>query len=606
MNKKIDFKSVIYDQGRRKVAYNYNNTRNKRILDKNTRFDSDKEQVLFLNRLVDAIQSKDDINALKKLSNTNYFKDFKEEIALISKILDYEEDEKKNSEKDKYILLGDIRSGKSYIVANIIAEILNIDKEIIIDILSGMGETTVSNFKFNFRNSEEENFNISYSAISDSELNDIAEEIVEKTFERIKEKENKKKEIKGCIPKQVALNTFRLKQIITDKIYKKIDSELIEFYMKNNSISKDKFIESQKNKVLEIITVLRNEIRDKLTLYKNKEFIAIEDFIEILRYVTSKNVASFLKNIDFVIFRPIKKDFELMDSIGLNHGEGTGVDNGLLRETRLINIIDKYPDYKFIYVINSMNTTSATLAPIEFMEKIGILNDAIIVVSHLDMNKNIDFNTFKEEKINDRIDDDIYELMNKRMLEGPIVLYDIFEAFENIEYKNKIDIVPDKNLKGVCKNAASLFKDWISNYLNGINWKKMDSILDKERFCIDEHFVGGTLHFSVSKYLVTYIIKNISNEQLLWTLGLDSDTSKVEFNDKRKVFVKNLLSVFKLYLINYNVDQINKLYLLRWNDDLRIYTNISMTKERAKRFEEIIVKNIDEEIISTFINLSVE
>lgn len=604
MLRKEIFNSIIQDKGKRVVTTVNNGVRGKRRIEKNEKFDSDSEQVLYLNRVANSITSKEDMEAYEKLATTKYMDDFKDEITIIKKVLGYKATENNSLNKDKYVLVGDIKSGKSYITATILGEILKIEKERFIDILSGIGETTVSLFRFNFKKLESENIKIDYTAITESELSEIAQEVAATTYENIKKKEEQKKEIKGCLPKNVALNTFRLKSIIKKELYSELDNILITSYMENRDISMEKFVEIQSEIIFDVLKNLREEIINKLNFYMNKEEIAIEEFIEILKYVTGKQVASFLRDIEFTIYGDIEREFQIMDSIGLNHGEGTSSDDSILRETRLLDIMDKYPDYKMIYVLNSMNTTSATLAPIEFMEKAGALNNTIIVVSQLDLYKDLEFDEFKEEKINDRIDDDLYELMDKRMIEGPLTIKKVFQTFKNIDFKENIDIQEDRELISVSSIIARLFTEKLKSYLCGIHWKRMDSILRKESNAQDEYIVGGSLEFSVSKFLVAYIIRNITNEQLLGVFDLEETISEIEFNEKKQEFVKTLLNICRVYLINNNLDEIDKIYQLRWENNLRRYKEMSMTRERVKRFEEIILEDINEDIISTFITIS--
>ena len=246
----------------------------------------------------------------------------------------------------------------------VLAEVLKREKSEFIDILTGMGETTVSLFNFIFRYSTEEGINLKYLLISDSELNEIAEETLLLTFRKIKEKEEAKKDIKSCLPKQVALNTFRLKTIIGDRLYYEIEDELTGFYIKNKGINENEFIESKKDIILNHLKNLKENINLELESYKERPNISSDKFKEILKYIANKKNASFFREVEFKIYSSLKREFEIIDSIGLNHGEGTKKEVGPLREARLLNIISKYPSHKIIYILNCMTTTNATLKPI--------------------------------------------------------------------------------------------------------------------------------------------------------------------------------------------------------------------------------------------------
>ena len=254
------FGSIITDKGKRTVTTYHNNVRGKRRIAENIAFKTNEEQVTFLNVLANAIKSKEDMDSYKKLSETKYFSEFKNEVLMISKVFGYQEENNLKENKEKYILVGDIRSGKSYIISMVLAEVLKREKSEFIDILTGMGETTVSLFNFIFRYSTEEGINLKYLLISDSELNEIAEETLLLTFRKIKEKEEAKKDIKSCLPKQVALNTFRLKTIIGDRLYYEIEDELTGFYIKNKGINENEFIESKKYIILNHLKNLKANI----------------------------------------------------------------------------------------------------------------------------------------------------------------------------------------------------------------------------------------------------------------------------------------------------------------------------------------------------------
>ena len=487
----------------------------------------------------------------------------------------------------------------------VLAEVLKREKSEFIDILTGMGETTVSLFNFIFRYSTEEGINLTYSLIDDSDLNEIAEETLLLTFRKIKEKEEAKKDIKSCVPKQVALNTFRLKTIIGDRLYYEIEDELTGFYIKNKEINENDFIESKKDIILNHLKNLKENINLELESYKERPNISSDKFKEILKYIANKKNASFFRDVEFKIYSSLKREFEIIDSIGLNHGEGTKKEVGPLREARLLNIISKYPSHKIIYILNCMTTTNATLKPIEFIEKMGALSKTIMVVTQLDR-ENITFDEFKEEKINDRIDDEFYEIINQRMIERPSSIEDIFNKFENIKFKEKINIRIDNVIERAIETARSNFIEIFNNYINNVHWKRMDSFLLNEKECIDNYCVGGQFIFSVSRYLVTCIINNITNEQLMGIFNLKEEISEFKFNKMREKFINNLLSLCKVYFINNNVKLIENLYELRWDNNLRIHFDMSMTKERAERFRECVLKYMNNDIIIDLINLSAE
>ena len=62
----------------------------------------------------------------------------------------------------------------------------------------------------------------------------------------------------------------------------------------------------------------------------------------------------------------------------------------------------------------------------------------------------------------------------------------------------------------------------------------------------------------------------------------------------------------RLSFINNNVKLIENLYELRWDNNLRIHFDMSMTKERAERFRECVLKYMNNDIIIDLINLSAE
>ena len=75
----------------------------------------------------------------------------------------------------------------------------------------------------------------------------------------------------------------------------------------------------------------------------------------------------------------------------------------------------------------------------------------------------------------------------------------------------------------------------------------------KFKNCIDNYCVGGQFIFSVSRYLVTCIINNITNEQLMGIFNLKEEISESKLNKMREKFINNLLSLCKVYFINNNV-----------------------------------------------------
>ena len=58
----------------------------------------------------------------------------------------------------------------------------------------------------------------------------------------------------------VALNTFRLKTIMGDRLYYEIEDELTGFYIKNKGINENEFIESKKYIILNHLKNLKANI----------------------------------------------------------------------------------------------------------------------------------------------------------------------------------------------------------------------------------------------------------------------------------------------------------------------------------------------------------
>lgn len=88
--------------------------------------------------------------------------------------------------------------------------------------------------------------------------------------------------------------------------------------------------------------------------------------------------------------------------------------------------------------------------------------------------------------------------------------------------------------------------------------------------------------------------------------NLKEEISESKLNKMREKFINNLLSLCKVYFINNNVKLIENLYELRWDNNLRIHFDMSMTKERAERFRECVLKYMNNDIIIDLINLSAE
>ena len=103
----------------------------------------------------------------------------------------------------------------------------------------------------------------------------------------------------------------------------------------------------------------------------------------------------------------------------------------------------------------------------------------------------------KKKKINDRIDDEFYEIINQRMIERPSSIEDIFNKFENIKFKEKINIRIDNVIERAIETARSNFIEIFNNYINNVHWKRMDSFLLNEKNVLTIIVLEVNLYFQL-------------------------------------------------------------------------------------------------------------
>lgn len=602
----LKFTGISNDKNRRVIlgSYKYNGEvkRIKPTLQKNENIDFDDGQVLFMNSIVNSIQTKKDLIGYMKLSTTKYLFKFKNEIELIYKIFckidnRFAINENENLDTnniEKFILVGDTKSGKSYIISTILSELLETDKQTLVDLLTGTGETTVALYDFYVLKSHENNIKFNYKLVDKKYLESIAEEVCINAYKKLITSVSKKKSIKTCLKKQLDGKKFRFEMIIGKENYYNLDKEIIEEFFLNVNISLDKFLDVNKKKIIDIILDNLKLIKEKLNAYENMDYIDNTTFLEIIEYVSAKSRSSFLEKVEFKIYRTnIKKEFKILDTIGLNHGEGTpGLDNNTIRDLRVSYIVDKYSDHNIIYTINSNNTTDLTIAPIKLFDKMGILGNITFVVTQLGIKNDYeDLESFKSDKMEDTLDDDLCERIYNNLIVGPISL-DILNR----------DFSYNKNIcsKKISKNAdvissvvvsVNKLKKWMDEFLDEIHWNRMDSIAFNEMYGIDEYRVGGSLIFSITHKFIIELLKELDDDKLAEILNINDSITDVEFDVMKYEFRKNLLILLKVYFIKSNINKFEKIYKLRWNADYRENYNISMTKERAEKFKQVINNN---------------
>lgn len=616
----IKFQGISTDKGKRIITGKVNEERVKYRLESNENL-NDYEQLDLLNKIASSVRTNEDLEGYIALSQTRFGYNLKEEIKVVAKAFGRKEKkfEKCCKEKDidKYIFVGDIKSGKSYLIANLLAEVLARDiserekiKSELIKTLTGIGETTVSLNKFEIRRNNQENIEFNCELVDETYITRISDEASEFAYEKIKKNEQKGEENKIILKYELDGNIFRLKKLLGKEKFLEVNDKLIEIYLKNKDVTKDEYIKVTKGIIEQVIEASSKEIKLKIEQYKNEKVIDNDKFLEILKYISKKKISSLLKAVDFKITKKsIEKEFDLLDSIGLNHGEGTNkLDVNKIRNLRVADILNKYPDYNIIYTINSNNTTNLTLQPINLFDRMGVLNKVKFVVTQLDiLSEEYDFYEFIKEKIEEKLEGEIIERLKENIQEGPLEIKDLFlnqKSNHILKYKN---ILNDININKIVKNTINKFENDINIYFNGIHWNRMNAISRNESIGIDEYLVGGSLEFSITHLFIINLLNELDNDKFRALFGIKDNLKQIELDVMKNKFKRKLFNSIKAYYVLIEMGKFNQIYELRWKREYREYFNISMTKERVLKFKNIIFEKCDNiETIIELIELAAE
>ena len=620
MGRNIIFQGISTDKGKRIITGKVNGDRVKYRLDANKNL-NDAEQVDAVNKIASSIKTHEDLEGYIALSETRFGYNLREEIKLVAKAFAKKEKNFqrycKEKDIDKYIFVGDIKSGKSYLIANLLAEVLAIDitdreklKNQLIKILSGIGETTVTLNKFSIRKSSNKSIEFNCELVDDTYIDAIVYEALDGAYEKIKKNEQKGEQSKIILKYELNGNIFRLNKLLGKEKFLDVNDKLIAMYLKNKNITKDEYIRVTKGIIEQAIEESSNEIKLKIEQYRNEKVIDNDKFLEILKYISNKKISSLLKAVDFKIIKEsIEKEFDLVDSIGLNHGEGTNkLDVNKIRDLRVSDIINKYPDYNIIYTINSSNTTNLTLQPINSFDRMGILNKVKFVVTQLDiLSEEYEFYEFIEEKIEEKLEVEIIERLKENIQAGPLEIKDLFinqKSNHILKYKN---ILNDINIRKIAKNTINKFENDINTYFNDIHWNRMNAISRNESIGKDEYLVGGTLEFSITHLFIVNLLNELDNDKFKSLFRIKDNVKQIELDAMKNKFKKKLFNSIKAYYVLLNIRKYKKIYDLRWNSEYREYFNISMTQERALKFKKTIFEKCSNmETIIELIQLAAE
>lgn len=622
MMNNIKYTGFTNDKGKRVINGTNGLVKFKLRLDKSEVLSED-EQLKVMNLFSDGIKEPNNIQGLLNIGETKYYSIFKDEIRVVVKsFIKYQEgfknieiEEQESENIERYILAGDTGSGKSYLLAGIISEVISKDKnenesrkikEYINNILTGLGEKTISIYNFEIRSGDQNNIKFKYKLIPEERIKEIAEEIVGDAYDTIKGASEKNKNIKYIIKSEYLGNSFRFKRMIGKSNYDKVNSFLMNYFYKNENIMKNQYIENTSKNIIDIINEHKSERKTELEQYKNIKEMDSKEFIKILEIVSSKEKGSVIEDITFTITsKSVKNNFDITDSIGLNHGEGSkGIDNNKIRTLRMMNLIDQFPNHKIIFTLNSRNTGDPTLNLIDLMDKMGIITKVKFVVTQLDFTNEYNLEEYLEEKINDKLGEELVSKIEKNIVEGPINIDKLkLEKIDSIILENKInndkfDI--DELIAGTIEKTE---KD-IDNALENIHWNRMNALsrnesLGKDNYCSVEFI------FSITNFFVANIFDRLDNDILINLFNVPSNISNKEFDKRKLKFKEKLTNTIRVYYISMSIHLLNKIYMLRWRSEYREYLELSMTKERVAKLENLVKnKNKNKDVLIEIFKLS--
>lgn len=554
------------------------------------------------------------------------------EANLYSKIIASSGENEEKKPFDKYVLIGDTGSGKSYLLSSILAnelKSLNISFKELEKILSGNGETTRSEVSYKFisvKNKNDEEIILEYRKITDYEIEGCVIEILMEAYNKINNKKRRHQEIKNILPKQAMQSTFRLKDLFDSKEIENLEKPLIDSYnfIDATSKSESSFIDMNKAKFIKLINEkveLKKELIDK---YK-KGSLNKENFKYVLNMVNKE--FSIIRSVTVNIKKVCSKEFIITDSIGLNHGENQG-NITEIRLKRLSEIMSENLDSNILFIIDGTKTTELTLEPIALMEKYGKMKNTMFIVSKLDLLRD------KYDNISDFIEEKIVETGYLDDVLSDFIMDNSISSASIERDKNLIDISIDKisellNNKLGVKREISIdisshddlyieysikeFLEYVNLHFRNIHWATMQSYISNLLRGSDRHEDRHSNIYSISVTLKDIVLKNININYLNGILiksykEVLGECDDVILEQLKQEFWINFEKLAYYYFIRKNIKEIKIINNIRINKELRIYHNISMTQERTKRFLSLILINDIElkNILNSFIKISID
>ena len=526
-------------------------------------------------------------------------------------------------------MISDTGAGKSYFLSKLLSNILKkhisgITFEDIRRIISGNKETTKCAIKFSFNNKfndEDENkLLVTYEHKDEIEIKWVSQEIVLEGFNKFIKQRQRNKVCDSLIPKQCLQATFRLEKVISDEDLKEINEFLIKTYGNLENFRNELKPEEIDNFSKQIFDIIYPKFKEGF-LKDKKLDISTENLLTELEIIKEK--FSFINKATITFNIKCPKSFEILDTIGINHGASTS--NILdIRLKRISNILVENRNSNIIFVMDSTDLTRLTLEPIELLKQYGRFNTTKFILSKTDILSEDEFENIDillDEKIedNDLLDEDILDSVRKNIYlssdEGAfdkIINTDITACNtlnSQIEFNLTNCEIPFRD----CNIEVNKFKEYILEQFTHTHWATFESYIRKVTRGIDSHMDKYGTEYSISNTIRDIFTTTYKNEELTHDLEkrIIKQITISELDEMKKKFWSALTKSAYIFFIDKNKSTLQEIYDLRKNRDATVKYKNSMTKDRIiifkglYDFDSIDLNNIFKVLIEESLKIAV-
>lgn len=627
-DKLIKFIGIKDDGGVPAITYTIDGKRTK------ARFPEYRDKSVEILKFIHSIylRGQEDFQCLSELSellNCNAELNFYQKVILKKQSSNVEVTKKDIVDINTFILISDTGAGKSYFLSKLLSNILEehidgITFEDIRRIISGNKETTKCAIKFSFNNKfNDEDKNkllITYDHKDKTEIKWVCQEIVLEGFNKFIKQKQCGKVFNNIVPKQCLQATFKLEKVISSETLKEINDFLIKTYEGLGTVRselKSEEIDSFSNQVFDMIYPKFNE-----SLLKDKKLdISTENLLTELKIIKEK--FSFINKATITFNIKCPKSFEILDTIGINHGASTS--NILdIRLKRISSMLVENRHANIIFVMDSTDLTRLTLEPIELLKQYGRFNTTKFILSKTDILsedefKNIDMLLDEKIEDNDLLDEDILDYIRKnvylssdeRAIEE-IINTDI-TVIDNINNEVGFNVMNPKISFRDCNVEVNKFKEYILEQFTHTHWATFESYIRKVTAGKDSHIDKYGTEYSISNTIRDIFTTTYKNQELTGDLEkrLNKSISSLELDEMKKKFWSALTKNSYIYFIDKNKSALQGIYDLRKNRDVTIKYKNSMTKDRIiifkglYNFDPIDLNYIFKELIEASLSIAI-